>query len=106
MRHAEYRRILSVCHKSQNFLRARLIVSIRARISAASAEFVIRHYPGRVTCLELSLTAAFRRQRIDWCFGFATDPQAFHSWIEVAGNPVTEPTDDPILPTYRRMFRV
>jgi hypothetical protein len=76
----------------------------------ASAGFVTRHYPGRVACLELSLTAVltatFLRQRIDWCFGFATDPQAFHSWIEVAGNPVTEPTDDPILPTYRRVFRV
>jgi hypothetical protein len=76
----------------------------------ASARFVTRHYPGRVACLELSLSAvlsaAFLRQRIDWCFGFATEPRALHSWIEVAGNPVSEPTDDPILPTYRRVFRV
>jgi hypothetical protein len=81
-----------------------------ARRHLASAGFATRHYPGRVACLELSLTAVlaatFLRRRIDWCFGFATDPQAFHSWIEVAGNPVTEPTDDPILPTYRRVFRV
>jgi hypothetical protein len=76
----------------------------------AAARLVTRRYPGRVACLELSLTtvlaAALLRRRIDWCFGFATDPQRFHSWIEVAGAPVTERTDDPILPTYRRVVRV
>lgn len=75
-----------------------------------TARLVTRYYPGRVACLELSLTAvlagALLRQRIDWCFGFASDPQRFHSWIEVGGTPVTEPTDDPILPTYRRVVRV
>jgi GAF domain-containing protein len=76
----------------------------------ATARLVSRYYPGRVACLELSLTAvltaALLRQRIDWCFGFASDPQRFHSWIEVGGMPVTEPTDDPISPTYRRVVRV
>jgi hypothetical protein len=76
----------------------------------ATARLVTKHYPGRVACLELSLTAVLTavllRQRIDWCFGFATDPQTFHSWIEVAGTPVTDPTDEPILPTYRRVARV
>lgn len=76
----------------------------------AAARFVTRHYPGRVACLELSLTAVLAaillRQRIDWCFGVASDPQTFHSWIEAAGTPVTGPTDDPILPTYRRVLRV
>jgi hypothetical protein len=75
-----------------------------------TAKFVTRRYPGRVACLELSLTtvlaAALLGRRIDWCFGFATDPQRFHAWIEVGGTPVTEPTDDPILPTYRRVVRV
>ncbi|MFL6121605.1 lasso peptide biosynthesis B2 protein [Actinophytocola sp.] len=76
----------------------------------ATATFVTRHHPGRVACLELSLTAvltaALLRRRIDWCFGFATDPQTFHSWIEVTGTPVTAVTDDPILPTYTRVTRV
>lgn len=75
-----------------------------------TARLVTRYYPGRVACLELSLTAVLAgvllRQRIDWCFGFASDPQRFHSWIEVGGTPVTEPTDDPISPTYRRVVRV
>lgn len=75
-----------------------------------TARLVAKHHPGRVACLELSLTAvlaaALQGQRIDWCFGFATDPQRFHSWIEVGGIPVTEPTDDPILPTYQRVTRV
>lgn len=76
----------------------------------AAARYVTRHHPGRVACLELSLTAVLAGvllgRRIDWCFGFATDPQTFHSWIEVGGTPVTDPTDDPIPPTYRRVFCV
>jgi hypothetical protein len=76
----------------------------------AAARFVTRHHPGRVACLELSLTTVLAGlllgRRIDWCFGFATDPQTFHAWIEVGGTPVSEPTDDPIPPTYRRVFRV
>jgi hypothetical protein len=91
-------------------LTARDATEAEALSRLASARFVTRHFPGRVACLELSLTAVlagtFLRQRIDWCFGFATDPQAFHSWIEVAGSPVAGPMDDPILPTYRRVFRV
>jgi Transglutaminase-like superfamily len=33
---------------------------------------------------------------VDWCFGTAVDPQTFHTWIEVDGVPVTDPTKDPI----------
>jgi hypothetical protein len=76
----------------------------------AAARVVTRHYPGRVACLELSLTAVLAailvRQRINWCFGFSSDPRTFHSWIETADTPVTGPTDDPISPTYRRVLRV
>lgn len=76
----------------------------------AAARRVSRFYPGRVACLELSLTAVLaavlQRQRIDWCFGFAAEPRAFHSWIETGGTPVTESTDPPIPSTYRRVFRV
>ncbi|MEV5719653.1 lasso peptide biosynthesis B2 protein [Amycolatopsis mediterranei] len=75
----------------------------------SAARRASRWYPGRVACVEISLTAvltaAFLGLRIDWCFGFAVDPYSFHAWIEVDGEPVTHPADEPIPPTYRRVFR-
>lgn len=74
-----------------------------------AARWISRWYPGRVACLELTLTAvlvaAFLGVRVDWCFGFAVDPYTFHAWVEVAGEPVTHPSDEPIPPTYRRVLR-
>lgn len=76
----------------------------------AATRRTTRHHPGRVACLETSLTAVLTAvllgRRLDWCFGFAVDPQTFHAWIEVANVPVVEPLDDPVLPTYRRVLRV
>jgi hypothetical protein len=67
-----------------------------------------RRYPGRMACLELSLTAtltaAFVGRRVNWCLGFAVDPYTFHAWIELAGEPVVHPSDEPVAPTYRRVF--
>lgn len=76
----------------------------------AAAHTATRRYPGRVACLELSLTAvltaALLRQRVDWCFGYSPDPHTFHAWTEAAGEPVTSPGDDPITQTYQRVLRV
>jgi hypothetical protein len=70
---------------------------------------VNRRYPGRVACLEQSLSAviaaALLGRRVDWCLGFAIDPYSFHAWIEVAGHPVVHPLDEAIPPTYRRVLR-
>jgi hypothetical protein len=90
---------------------ARQDASVDEALSALSAAYrVSRGYPGRVACLETSLTAvltaAIRGRRIDWCFGTAVDPQTFHAWIEVDGEPVTDPAEDPIPPTYRRVLLV
>ncbi|OLF11559.1 hypothetical protein BLA60_11430 [Actinophytocola xinjiangensis] len=79
--------------------------------AALSATYwVSRSYPGRVACLEVSLTAvltaALCGHAVDWCFGTAVDPQTFHAWIEVDGVPVTDATEDPIPPTYRRVLAV
>jgi hypothetical protein len=93
----------------------RLLVRRNASVSEArailsAAHRVSRNYPGRVACLELSLTAvlaaALSNLRIDWCLGTAVDPQTFHAWIEVGGEPVTDPSDDPIPPTYRKVLTV
>ncbi|MBP2323008.1 hypothetical protein JOF56_003393 [Kibdelosporangium banguiense] len=81
-----------------------------ARSILAAAHRVSTYYPGRVACLELSLTAvlagALSGLGIDWCLGTAVDPQTFHAWIEVEGEPVTDPSDDPIPPTYRKVLTV
>lgn len=81
-----------------------------ARTILAAVHRVSSFYPGRVACLELSLTAvltgALTGLRIDWCLGSAVDPQTFHAWIEVDGEPVTDPSDDPIPPTYRKVLTV
>ncbi|CAM3745619.1 lasso peptide biosynthesis B2 protein [Kibdelosporangium persicum] len=67
-----------------------------------------RFHPGRVACLEESLTAvlaaAIIGYRVDWCFGFAVDPLSFHAWIAVDGSPVTDNSDDPINSTYRQVL--
>lgn len=80
-----------------------------ALAALSAARRASRWYPGRVACLELSLTAvltaAFLGTRVDWCFGFTVDPYSFHAWIEVAGEPVTHPADEPVPPTYRRVLR-
>jgi hypothetical protein len=80
-----------------------------ALAALSAARRASRWYPGRVACLELSLTAvltaAFLGVRVDWCFGFTVDPYSFHAWVEVAGEPVTHPADEPVPPTYRRVFR-
>jgi hypothetical protein len=76
----------------------------------AAAGHVSRWYPGRVACLELSLTTvlsgALRRKRVEWCFGFREDPHTFHAWVETGGQPVLDVDDDPIASTYRRVFAV
>ncbi|SER07729.1 lasso peptide biosynthesis B2 protein [Lentzea albida] len=76
----------------------------------AAAKRVSRFHPGRVACLELSLTAALtaalRGREVQWCLGVASDPQAFHAWIEADGEPVTDPFDDPVPPTYQRVLAV
>ncbi|GAB3456325.1 lasso peptide biosynthesis B2 protein [Actinophytocola sediminis] len=81
-----------------------------AHAALSAAYWVSRFYPGRAACLEVSLTAVLTAAlwglRVDWCFGTAVDPQTFHAWIEVAGEPVTDDTEDPIPPTYRRVLLV
>ena len=76
----------------------------------AAAKRVSRYHPGRVACLELSLTAALatalRGGSVQWCLGVAGDSQSFHAWIEADGEPVTDPFDDPIPPTYQRVLAV
>ncbi|WP_206796487.1 lasso peptide biosynthesis B2 protein [Amycolatopsis sp. MtRt-6] len=83
--------------------------TVDALSALSAARRASRWYPGRVACVELSLTAvltaAFLGVRVDWCFGFTVDPYSFHAWIEVDGEPVTHPADEPVPPTYRRVFR-
>lgn len=80
-----------------------------ARTVLTAVRWAGRRHPGRVACLELSLTAvltaALLGRRVDWCLGFAADPYTFHAWIEVDGEPIVHPSDEPIPPTYRRVFR-
>jgi hypothetical protein len=75
-----------------------------------ASHWIARHYPGRAACLEHSLTAvltaAVLRREVDWCFGAAFDPQSLHAWVEVDGQPVTHPTDEPVTGVYHRVLRV
>lgn len=85
--------------------------SIQQTMNALSAaRRVGRHFPGRVACVELSLTAVLTisllGHRADWCFGFTFDPNMFHAWVEIDGSPVVESADDPISFRYRRALRV
>jgi hypothetical protein len=81
-----------------------------ARSALAAARRAGRFHPGRVACLEESLTAVLAEvvhgRRVDWCFGFAVDPQTFHAWIAADGVPVTDTEDAPIQPTYRRVLLI
>lgn len=83
---------------------------MEAESALSAAHRISNAYPGRVACLELSLTAvltaALQGRTVDWCFGTAVDPQTFHAWIEVRGEPVTDPLDAPIPPTYRKVLTV
>jgi hypothetical protein len=76
----------------------------------AAARRAGRFHPGRVACLEESLTAvlaaAIIGYRVDWCFGFAVDPRSFHAWIAVDGSPVTDNADDPVHSTYRQVLLI
>lgn len=76
----------------------------------AAARYASRWHPGRVACMELSLTAvligALRGARVDWCFGFKSDPHTFHAWVEAGGRPVVDVDDDPVAQSYRRVFAV
>lgn len=91
-------------------LTKRAATKAEAFTALAAAKRVSRFYPGRVACLELSLmaalTVAFLGASVDWCLGVAVDPQSFHAWIEAEGQPVTDPFDDPIPPTYQRVLAV
>lgn len=82
----------------------------QAAAAVDAAHAAARSYPGRAACLELSLTAvlaaAARGRRLDWCFGFATDPRRFHAWVETDGRPVTHPADEPLGTAYRRILAI
>lgn len=71
---------------------------------------VSRWFPGRVACMELSLTtvliAAWRGLELSWCFGHSRDPLTFHSWVETQGVVVHHDDDDPVPPTYERVLAV
>ncbi|GGN14587.1 hypothetical protein GCM10011609_63940 [Lentzea pudingi] len=67
-------------------------------------------FPGRVACMELSLTTvllgALRGLGLDWCFGHSRDPLTFHSWVEAQGVVVRHDDDEPVSPTYERVLAV
>lgn len=55
-----------------------------------------RWTPGRLACLERSLTAvvllALRRRGVTWHTGIRTPPLAAHAWLtDTTGNPIGEP---------------
>jgi len=69
-----------------------------------------RWFPGRVACMELSLTtvliSATQGRGLDWCFGHSSDPLTFHSWVETGGGVVQLSDDEPVSATYRRVLAV
>ncbi|GLZ29050.1 hypothetical protein Lesp02_12400 [Lentzea sp. NBRC 105346] len=95
-------------------LKARKVVrpaSVAEGIAVLDAVHAVsRGFPGRVACMELSLTAvlvaAVEGRALDWCFGHSSDPVTFHSWVETEGTPVRHPDDEPVTPTYRRVLAV
>ncbi|MFD4670527.1 lasso peptide biosynthesis B2 protein [Lentzea sp. NPDC058450] len=105
-----FRRTLKVFKLVKRVRTRRAATRSQALQALAAAQRVSRFHPGRVACLELSLTAAltaaFRGGEVQWCLGVASDPQSFHAWIEAEGEPVTDPFDDPIPPTYRRVLEI
>ncbi|MFD4643391.1 lasso peptide biosynthesis B2 protein [Lentzea sp. NPDC058436] len=75
-----------------------------------AAHAVSRWFPGRVACMELSLTTvligAARRRGLDWCFGHSRDPLTFHSWVETRGVVVQHGDDEPVAAIYQRVLAV
>ncbi|MEU3646791.1 lasso peptide biosynthesis B2 protein [Lentzea sp. NPDC034063] len=67
-------------------------------------------FPGRVACMELSLTTVLigvaQRRGLDWCFGHSRDPLTFHSWVETQGVVVQHGDDEPVSATYQRVLAV
>jgi asparagine synthase (glutamine-hydrolysing) len=53
---------------------------------------LVRRYPGRVACLEESLTSALmllaRKKRVAWFVGAAFDPVRLHAWIAAGDTPI------------------
>jgi hypothetical protein len=84
----------------------------RHEVQAAliAAHTLGRHFPGRLACVQLSLTCvlilAIRRRRADWAFGTSTDPLNLHSWVEISGEPIYHPLDEALNRTYRRVLYV
>ncbi|MCP2264636.1 lasso peptide biosynthesis B2 protein [Promicromonospora thailandica] len=78
-----------------------------AREVITARDWAAAHYPGRATCLDLSLTAfliaACRGRHVSWCIGCRFNPSESHAWIEVDGEPVGEygMFDDPFHVTIR-----
>ncbi|GLY49561.1 lasso peptide biosynthesis B2 protein [Lentzea sp. NBRC 102530] len=74
------------------------------------AHAMSRWFPGRMACMELSLTTvlmgAARRQGLEWCFGHSRDPLTFHSWVESGGVVVQRGDDEPVADTYQRVLAV
>lgn len=105
-----FRITTAVVTRLRRVLARREATTDEAHAALAAAYRVSRFYPGRVACLEVSLTAVLTAAlwgcRVDWCFGTAVDPQTFHAWVEVDGTPVTDADEDPIPPTYRRVLVV
>lgn len=71
---------------------------------------VSRWFPGRVACMELSLTTVLigvaQGHELDWCFGHSSDPVTFHSWVETQGMVVQDSYDEPVSATYQRVLAV
>lgn len=76
----------------------------------SAAREVTRLFPGRVACMELSLTAvlimAARGRALEWTFGFSSDPLAFHSWVCANGTAVVHHADEPLEPGFSSVFVV
>lgn len=74
------------------------------------AHEVSRWFPGRVACMELSLTTvligAAQGLELDWCFGHSRDPLTFHSWVETQGVVVQHDDDEPVSAAYQRVLAV
>lgn len=74
------------------------------------AHAVSRWFPGRMACMELSLTTVLigvaQGRKLDWCFGHSSDPLTFHSWVETGGMVVQDSDDEPVSATYQRVLAV
>lgn len=73
---------------------------LRLRRLVSATALTGRYWPGRVACIEVSLTlvlaAAFTGLRLHWCLGGRFDPPATHAWARTSdGVPVGESEDTP-----------